>query len=64
MTVLVELQTKVNTKVLNSGEVPYLSLLLVESANQEKALEGASRGLLVDCEIFANLHLTFVLSSS
>ena len=36
---------------------------LVGTFNQEKALV-ASRGLLGDCEIFANLRITFVWSSS
>ena len=36
---------------------------LVAAFNQEKALV-ASRGLLRDCEIFGNLQITFVSSSS
>ena len=37
---------------------------LVGAYNQEKALVLSRRGLLRDCEIFANLRIAFVCSSS
>ena len=52
---VVQLQTKVHRKVRNHGEGPYKGIFLVETLSHSP-----SRGLLCDCEIFANLRLTFV----